>query len=991
MIGILRKNALFVAILVLMVAFFVWWTGSRNMNDEAVMLEIPEYEGIDQRSILDTGFVSAHMEPPYSSYISEWTKKGARNTEAVQIVIPGTGYARASAEGVSRKSGIGDLPGEAVVLEGENNWLEYEISVEQEGFYQMDMTYYALKGKGEPLLRSVMIDGEFPFHQIKRMKFSRMWNEAERPWVDLLGNEFNSRQVEVFGWQTREFRDPDEKTAEPFRFYFSKGNHTIRIQAIREPSAISKLRIYSPVLLPTYQQKLEEYKQKGYKDAKNRLITVQAEETKLTSDPTLLRSSDGDPATVPFDKNAILLNTFGGLPWRTGGQWAEWEFEAPESGLYQIGVRYATWFMNEVPIQRAIYIDGEIPFQEMGSVKFAHTDQWDITSLGKKEEPYLFYLEKGTHRIRMEVRLAGLGDAFELIQEVVRKISFFTREVILVTGTNPDPNRIWELERNITNLVPRLHLMAKDLDNVLSMLTDYGINPKSPELNTLKMARNQLIDMADKPDTIPSRLTALMDSQSSLGTYISMMSDQSMIFDYVIVKSPDSPWPNGQSSTWAKLGVAAYQFFASFSKDYNAIGSTGSGERSIDVWVMRGREWAQLIKKMADEDFTPATGIRVKINVVPAGAKETLMLSSSAGLAPDVALGVDGEVPIDFALRNALVDLTKFPDYPEIESRFRPGAITPFKYQGGVYALPETQDFKMLFYRKDILQQLGIMEVPQTWREVMDLIPILQQNGMDFFYSYTVNNAIKQFTPFLFQNGGEFYRDGGTRSNLDTPEALKAIKMWTGLYTDYKISKEANFYNRFRSGEMPIGVDDYFTYVQLSAAAPELLGWWEMSPLPGVEREDGSIDRSTGGLAETSMIFSQSQRQEDAWEFIKWWSSTPVQIQFGDDLEALIGAEARWNTSNVEALSNMSWPEADVKAILEQWDWFKEREIVPGGYYTNRHIVNIWNEVVLDGRSSREALEDGVKEINKEIRKKREEFGLKDEHAAVAEKGGGGN
>jgi ABC-type glycerol-3-phosphate transport system substrate-binding protein len=179
--------------------------------------------------------------------------------------------------------------------------------------------------------------------------------------------------------------------------------------------------------------------------------------------------------------------------------------------------------------------------------------------------------------------------------------------------------------------------------------------------------------------------------------------------------------------------------------------------------------------------------------------------------------------------------------------------------------------------------------------------------------------------------------------------------------------------------------------MQLSTAAPELTGWWEMRPIPGIRRSDGVIDRSVGGAAQTGVIFSTTKKQDDAWEFLKWWTSSAVQERFGSELEAIIGAEARWNTANVEALKNLPWPKADIDAILEQWDWFKEREIVPGDYYTSRYINNIWNEIVLNGKNTREALEDGVKEINKEIRKKRDEFGLDDEPAKTTNgKGGDG-
>jgi hypothetical protein len=72
---------------------------------------------------------------------------------------------------------------------------------------------------------------------------------------------------------------------------------------------------------------------------------------------------------------------------------------------------------------------------------------------------------------------------------------------------------------------------------------------------------------------------------------------------------------------------------------------------------------------------------------------------------------------------------------------------------------------------------------------------------------------------------------------------------------------------------------------------------------------------------------------------------------------------------------NMPWPKADIEAIQEQWKWFKEQPIVLGGYFTGRHITNAWNRVVLEGMNPREALEIAVKDIDRELAKKQEEFG----------------
>jgi hypothetical protein len=43
---------------------------------------------------------------------------------------------------------------------------------------------------------------------------------------------------------------------------------------------------------------------------------------------------------------------------------------------------------------------------------------------------------------------------------------------------------------------------------------------------------------------------------------------------------------------------------------------------------------------------------------------------------------------------------------------------------------------------------------------------------------------------------------------------------------------------------MPVGITDFAGYMQFLSAAPELNGRWELAPIPGRLKEDGTIDRS---------------------------------------------------------------------------------------------------------------------------------------------------
>jgi len=101
----------------------------------------------------------------------------------------------------------------------------------------------------------------------------------------------------------------------------------------------------------------------------------------------------------------------------------------------------------------------------------------------------------------------------------------------------------------------------------------------------------------------------------------------------------------------------------------------------------------------------------VKFSIMPQEGK--LVLANAADIQPDVALGVSTGVPYELAIRNALYDLRSFPDFDSYIRRFSPGSLLGYIINDSVYAIPETQDFWVTYFRRDILESLGL-PVPQT-------------------------------------------------------------------------------------------------------------------------------------------------------------------------------------------------------------------------------------------------------------------------------------
>ena len=103
-----------------------------------------------------------------------------------------------------------------------------------------------------------------------------------------------------------------------------------------------------------------------------------------------------------------------------------------------------------------------------------------------------------------------------------------------------------------------------------------------------------------------------------------------------------------------------------------------------------------------------------------------------------------------------------------------------------------------------------------------------------------------------------------------------------------------------------------------------------------------------------------------------------TQVEFAYTLQNRFGPDFRWNTANIEAFKELPYPKEHRDVILEQWEWQKEVVRHPAGYMVEREVSNVWNNVVVMGRTLRSELDGAAWEANREITRKLSEFGYID-------------
>lgn len=933
-----------------------------------------------------TGIKGTLKEGGYEEYLSKIT---TASTSVENVVIEGEQFSKVDGMNTKILEDYKGRKGKAVYTE-ETGSITWDFQVKRAGLYNIRMNYYSEAGKSSDIERELQIDGKIPFAEARSFIFNRIWSNEKNTFDrDDRGNDLAPNQLETQMWREEAFRDAAGFYEEPFLFYFSEGKHTLTLNSVREPLVIDQLILSQQETTPSYDEVASSYKQEGLKPSSDVFIKLQAEETLYKSTPSLLPYNDrSNPSVEPFHVSKLRNNAMGGWAWRLPGQWIEWEIEVPEDGLYQIALKNRQNYLRGMSALRTIYIDGEVPFKELQSVPFPYSTDWQLKVIGKNpSEPYLFHLKQGKHTIRMEVTLGDLAPILRSVESTILDLNAMYRQIISYTGTVPDPFRDYNLEQRIPEMTEVFRDASERLYHIAKVMQ--GPSGKSDDRTSIiNTVAYQLKDMAEKPESVPSRVEAYKANVGALSSWMLTVNEQPLSLDYLIVSSPDAKLPKPMVGTWNKFVSDTEAFLASFYENYDDFSAEKDGKQSVSVWVTSARDQAQVIKKLVDDQFTSKTGIHVNLKLV---AADVLLPSTVAGKGPDVAIQIGSDLPVNYASRSALQDLSEFDDFNTVKQQFNESALVPFEYLGKYYALPETQTFPMLFYRTDILEDELKLKVPQTWDDVYEILPVLQKHNLQFGLPQkpldSVGNEVANtnivtmpISPalgmLLYQNGGGFYKNGGMSTDLDSEIAIQQFKQWTDFFVNYKIPIVADFANRFRTGEMPIGIVDYTMYNKLNAFAPEIKGLWSFAPVPGTMSPDGKLNREVGSSGSAAVMFDHASDKEAAWSFLKWWTGTETQVAFGRQMEIRMGTAARYPTANKEALADLPWPTQDFLKLEEQMQWARGIPEVPGGYLTGRHIDNAFRRVVVQGEDPRETLEDYVRIMNEEITLKRKEFNL---------------
>ncbi len=937
----------------------------------------------DGSSAATTGTDSIR-QTSYTNYVKKYTD-AARPDKTVEVL--GKDYDPAS---------VTDAQITVTTVDGENDvmqWANQEgsvswtVNIPETGVYNIKMIYEALESNTNDVEFSLLIDGESPYATASRITLSKRWiNESEIK-QDSRQNDIRPGQISTPCWQETPLEDIDGLFNEPLEFYMEAGEHTITFESEKAEFAVKSFIFYQYEAPAAYTAPSDS----DLTQAQGQKITLEGETAAYKSSRTLYPTADKSSYLTSSANGSsptkTRYNTIGSGSWTQSTQTVTWEFNVDKAGYYKIGIRGRQDQMRGMYSNRRLYVNGEVPCLEANQIKFYYDTDWSITTpKSENGDDLYFYLQAGTNTISLEAVPGEIGEIMGNLDELVYNINSYYRQIRQITGPDPDEYNNYMIDTAIPSIVPDFKEYAKTLRDKKAEIEKLS-GSGGTEAETLEKMAIVLDKCIKKPDLMPEMMSQIKDNITSVSSFVNQYREQPLEVDMIEVATSDQDFTSCDKSFFGSLGFGFKGFIGSFFEDYNAL--SDEDESAMECWVMLGRDNAEALQQLISSEYNPTAKTKINLKLVQGGIVE----ATFAGKGPDLALFMGGDFPIQLAARGVLTDLTTFSDFDEVKTRFADDATVLYQYNGGTYGLPCDQTFPMLFYRSDILSEYGIDPATDlnTWDGLLNCLPTLQRNYLEVGLILPVMtstggttqvSAITEpgntFAMLLLQQGLNYYNEEQTKTTFDTQEAVNAFDTWTKFYTTYSFQQTYDAFTRFRTGDMPVVIQNYTFYNQLSVAAPEIKGCWGFQPVPGTVQEDGTINHAANSNGSGAIIFTKAADQEGAWDFIKWFTSTDAQVKYGNNIESILGTMGRYATANEEALQQLSWTTSEVNLLLDQLNSQVEIPIIPASYGVTRNVMNAFRAVVNDYDNARDTLFWYNKDINDEITRKLEDLGLYD-------------
>jgi len=227
----------------------------------------------------------------------------------------------------------------------------------------------------------------------------------------------------------------------------------------------------------------------------------------------------------------------------------------------------------------------------------------------------------------------------------------------------------------------------------------------------------------------------------------------------------------------------------------------------------------------------------------------------------------------------------------EVMKEYFPGVVQACTWQGKLTALPWFIDSGMLYYRKDLLDEIGA-KVPETWDELIDSAKKLTGSGKTKFgFLWQAKQAevlVCDLVSFIGSNDGAILQPDGKTVSIADDAAVEAVQLMHDLIKKYQITPEDVLSwdeepsrRPFTSGQAAFLRNWSYVYkVAQDKTESTVVDKVGVVPLPHFPNKKSAA--CLGGYQYG--VNASSKNKEAAVEFVRWMSSPETQLRFATAL-----------------------------------------------------------------------------------------------------------
>jgi len=282
--------------------------------------------------------------------------------------------------------------------------------------------------------------------------------------------------------------------------------------------------------------------------------------------------------------------------------------------------------------------------------------------------------------------------------------------------------------------------------------------------------------------------------------------------------------------------------------------------------------------------------ITVKVETAPFNDYFTkLQTIIAGGTAPDV-FELNYENFVTYADKGLLLDLSPMlqADTTLNPNVYSERANQAFSYKGMQLGLPATFSTVMLFYNKDLFDKAGLAypTADWTWQDAVEAGKKLTDPATGVWGLYS-GVQFWEFYKKAAQNNCKFFNEDKTQVMINSPECVQALQTMVDFVKTDKVMPSAaemggqSDGDMFKAGKLAMDV----TGIWMFAAYKDVPFKWDITVEPGMDA------KATHFFANAASIFAASKHSQEAYEWVKFFTSDPqmakIRIDAGWELPAL--------------------------------------------------------------------------------------------------------